>query len=209
MKRIGEAWERVGGLSEPSKMPGYGYGLPARACHIGSRLRVVNGSVCEHCYALKGRYIFPGVQACLERRLASITTETWVDDMTDLIMHYERSGYFRWHDSGDLQSVEHLSRIATIARRLQSIKFWLPTRELGIVRNYCDTTGTAGYPKNLIIRVSAPMVNGPRPPGFLNTSGVVSEKSRATCPAHKQKNNCGKCRRCWDRRVKHVAYPLH
>ena len=51
-----QAWDLVGGLSKPSKMPGWSYGLPAKECKTGSKLRKVKGSTCHGCYALKGCY---------------------------------------------------------------------------------------------------------------------------------------------------------
>ena len=47
-----EALEIVGGLSKPSKMPGWAYGLPAKECKTGSKLQNVPGSTCYDCYAL-------------------------------------------------------------------------------------------------------------------------------------------------------------
>jgi hypothetical protein len=55
-----EAWQLVGGLSKPSKMPGWSIGIPAKECNTGSKLVNVKGSVCEGCYALKGCYVFKG-----------------------------------------------------------------------------------------------------------------------------------------------------
>ena len=52
----GEAHKIVGGLSNPSKMPGKGYNLPAKKCLIGPKLRPIPGTTCHHCYAHKGRY---------------------------------------------------------------------------------------------------------------------------------------------------------
>ena len=51
-----EAWTLVGGLSKPSKMPGWSIGLPAKECKTGGKLQKVEGSVCYNCYALKGDY---------------------------------------------------------------------------------------------------------------------------------------------------------
>ena len=45
----------TGGLSKPSKMPGYAYNLPAIHCKTGSKLAQVPGTTCHGCYALKGR----------------------------------------------------------------------------------------------------------------------------------------------------------
>ena len=52
--KLKEAKEITGGLSNPSKMPGKAYSIPASRCNVGSRLAKVKGSVCEGCYALKG-----------------------------------------------------------------------------------------------------------------------------------------------------------
>ena len=46
----------TGGLSKPSKMPGYAYNLPALHCKPGAQLAQVPGTTCHGCYALKGRY---------------------------------------------------------------------------------------------------------------------------------------------------------
>ena len=42
-----EAWDLVGGLSKPGKMPGWSIGIPAKECKTGSKLRAVKGSVCK------------------------------------------------------------------------------------------------------------------------------------------------------------------
>ena len=41
-----QAWVLVGGLSKPSKMPGWSIGLPAKECKTGGKLQKVPGSVC-------------------------------------------------------------------------------------------------------------------------------------------------------------------
>src|SRR5262245_12407093 len=67
-------------LGNPSKMPGKSYGIPAAACVTGSKLHLIAGSVCEHCYALDhGRYAYPLVIECQYRRLDSITRPLWAD----------------------------------------------------------------------------------------------------------------------------------
>ena len=70
--KTSEALKIVGGLSKPSKMPGWAYGLPAKECKTGSKLRKVKDSVCYNCYALKGCYVFKVVQEVQYRRLESI-----------------------------------------------------------------------------------------------------------------------------------------
>ena len=41
-----EAWTLVGGLSKPSKMPGWSIGIPAKECKTGKKLRQIKNSVC-------------------------------------------------------------------------------------------------------------------------------------------------------------------
>ena len=83
----------------------------------------------------------------------SLGFDKWSSLMTELISRKEKSGFFRWHDSGDLQSVDHLKAIVQIARNLPRIKFWLPSREIKIIKDYLKDSGS--IPDNLNIRISA------------------------------------------------------
>jgi hypothetical protein len=199
-----EAEAIAGTLGEPSKMPGFSYGIPARHCKVGGALVNVPGSVCSKCYALKGNYKFPSMQRGLEARFASLKHPLWVEAMVFMI-RYRKAKHFRWHDSGDLQDLYHLEKIADVAAQLPDCKFWLPTREKAIIHAFQRKHGE--FPKNLVVRVSGTMIDGPAPIGFRNTSTVVSDN--ASCPAHDQGNACGSCRRCWDRRIKNVSYLKH
>ncbi len=211
---LSELEEYVGGLSTPSKMPGYGFGLPARECITGTKLRQVSGSVCHGCYAMKGRYVFANVQAALYRRLAKLSEPLWSEVMAELVnRRADRHPHFRWHDSGDLQSVEHLSQICRAAELSPSVSHWLPTREYRIVRDYLETGQKV--PANLNIRMSAHMLGGaiPRFPGLPVTVSSVTKgpapDGSHSCPAPQQGNNCGSCRACWDRSVPLVNYHYH
>ena len=205
-----EAKLLVGGLSNPSKMPGYGYGLSAFNCVTGSKLRLVAGSTCSHCYALKGRYIFPGVKNAHANRLEALNDPGWIDAMVLLINNYcKKVKYFRWHDSGDLQSLDHLKKIVAVAMRTASVKHWLPTREAGILKQYKK----AGHstPENLCIRVSAPMIDG-KPHSNVGLTSTVHQKSKAIgfkCKAPRQGNECKKCRACWNINIENVSYAAH
>lgn len=204
IKRVREAEEIVGGLSKPSKMPGYAYGIPAKYCSAGSFLQKIKGSVCANCYALKGRYVFDVVQKAQQRRFATLTDPRWVEAMVFLIKA-KKCEWFRWHDSGDIQGLWHLENICEVARRCPETKFWLPTRERGLVKFY--TKQGHEIPSNLCIRISANMVDEPAGHGI--TSTVVSDASKATCPSQHQHGKCGDCRACWDRNVPHVSYAEH
>ena len=194
----------TGGLSKPSKMPGFAYGIPARECKVGSKLVLVKGSVCEKCYALKGRYGFKNVQDAQYRRFEALSNPNWVDAMVFTITK-KGEQYFRWHDSGDIQNLAHLIKIVDIAKRCPTVKFWMPTREKAIVRSF--QTAHGAFPRNLVVRISATMIDGAAPVGFANTSTVTT--GTPSCPAYTQGGVCGNCRACWDPKTKNVSYPKH
>ena len=199
----------VGGLSAPGKMPGFAYGIPAQACKVGSMLRKVQGSTCGKCYALKGMYVFPVVRKAQARRMESISRPDWTALMTELISRKAKKvPFFRWHDAGDLQSLEHLSKIVQIAKNLPGIAFWLPTRECAMVKEWL-TENPSGFPVNLTVRVSAPMI-GRQPEKISGTVGSSVENPTAfQCPAPKQGNACQDCRACWNPKVEEVSYTKH
>ena len=199
-----EAKAITGGLSSPSKMPGYAYNLPAWQCITGVKLQAVAGSVCAGCYAMKGRYRFSNVKDALNRRLNSLKHPQWIPAMTLLVTHYSKKvPFFRWHDSGDLQSVTHLANIMKVAKATPAVQHWLPTREAQLMK----LINPAAIPQNLIIRMSSHMI-GQAPVKFWPWTSTVSTEGK-TCPAQDQGNQCRDCRACWDRSVSNVTYPLH
>jgi len=193
----------VGGWSKPSKMPCKSYSIPAEACKTGSKLREQAGTVCSDCYACKGMYRFPVVQAALQRRLDSLVDPDWTDAMVAIIGDDE---YFRWHDSGDLQGQWHLQQICDVARATPGTMHWLPTKEAAEVHRYAKHHD---IPENLVIRISAPMVDGKIPKGLSSRSVTAPTQGVWTCPAPQQNGQCGSCRACWDTNVDNVDYLMH
>ena len=195
-----KAWDLVGGLSKPGKMPGWSIGIPAKECKTGSKLRKVKGSVCDDCYALKGCYVFKVVQDAQYRRLKAIYTAPWVEAMAHLI-NSKKPDVFRWHDSGDVQDLQHLNKIYEVCRLTPGKRHWMPTREAWI-KDHLDRA-----PSNLVIRFSAPMIDQAAPASWPNTSTVVT--AQATCPAPYQDNQCKDCRNCWNKEIKNISYGQH
>jgi hypothetical protein len=197
--------EITGGLSFPSRMPCPSIGLPASRCRSGSKLAEEDGTVCSHCYADKGRYVLDAVQAKLEKRYEGLFHPLWVPAMVFLI-RWHADGHFRWFESGDIQDESHLRNICTVARNTADVRHWLPTREYEVVRS-CRSE----IPENLLVRVSATMIDGQAPTWWPNTSTVVSGKQSGpgVCGAKETDGNCGTCRDCWDSEVVNVAYRLH
>ena len=139
-----EAKKITGGLSAPGKMPEGSYNLPASACQTGQILAKVKDTPCAGCYALKGRYRFPNVKDALQRRLKSLMHPRWTEAMTVLV---KGKKHFRWHDSGNIQSVAHPKKIFEVCNNTPGTMHWLPTQE----RKYLPL---GSYPKNLVIRLS-------------------------------------------------------
>lgn len=216
----------AGSLGRPSKMPGFSYGIDAWECQVGAALVDVPGTTCHGCYARKNFYAtwIPAIVA-REKRQASLDHPLWVDAMVALIRHHCVDGgelWFRWHDSGDLQSSEHLARICRVAELTPTVRHWLPTREYAHVRAFLRRRGV--IPDNLTVRLSAHVVDDiPRVSKTLRalpTSTVhevrgkpvaVSERRRDTveCRAALRDNHCGACRACWTPEVRNVSYPRH
>jgi len=211
-------------LSNTSKMPGKSYSISATRCKVGGKLRQVKGSVCEGCYAMKGAYVWRPTVNAMELRLKSLDNPLWVDAM---VAQIKRQTFFRWHDSGDLQSIDHLAKICAVAEKTPATNHWLPTREKGVLKAYKGV-----IPSNLVVRLSAPMIDGKPPKTSFNTSTVhTSEPIGHVCLAERtlkggkmlskaqyktlkrghglDLGHCGDCRACWNTQVANVSYHKH
>lgn len=203
-------------LSDTSKMPCKSWSVTATACSTGSKLAQVAGSVCYGCYALKGFYRMPSTANANHNRLALMSQPGWFKAMIAKIKAEEHSGFFRWFDSGDLQSLRNLKDIVRIALALPEIQFWLPTKEYGIVSEYYELYGP--FPQNLTVRLSAYMVDKSGPDSLaaamgLTTSEVATNpqpsETQRVCQSSQQGNKCLDCRACWSPTVQTVVYRLH
>jgi hypothetical protein len=208
-----QAHQVHGGLTQTTKMPCQSYSLPTIACVTGFRMREIAGSICSDCYADKGNYrkYANGIEPAQHARLVSIDDPLWIDAM---VVSIGADKYFRWHDSGDIQNIEHLEKIAAVARATPNCMHWLPTREYGIVSAF---TAQFDVPANLIIRLSAMFTDKPVivPKTLQGVKGVAvsnvhSVKPIGTaCNAPKQNGECRTCRACWSRKVAAVSYSIH
>ena len=206
-----KAERTAGTLGKPSKMPGRAYGLPASACKVGGKLAAVPGSVCHGCYALKGNYRFPNVKAPREHNLSLLNDlPLWTENMIAMIKTTNASGFFRWHDSGDVQSFGHLMAIITIAERLPQINFWLPTKEKQFLTKLTRLNITV--PNNLVIRLSMAMIDAAPITSAWHLTSTVHDKAAAfgsECEAYKQVGQCLTCRKCWNGSIANISYPKH
>ena len=196
---VKEAKEITGSLTRTSKMPGLSYSLPAWECQTGSKLSLVPGTPCFGCYAKKGNYTrYPAIKKAQYYRLDSLGHDSWV---TAMVAQIKRQKWFRWHDAGDVQSVEHMNKILTVCRLTPGTRHCLQTQE----RKYLPAPEEV--PDNLVIRLSSSKIDGPRSTAWTHTSSVVMKG--ASCPAPAQGGKCKECRACWTKSVKHVSYGKH
>lgn len=223
MTTIKELEEAVGGLSKPSKMPWYSWGIPTKYCSNGMKLAQHPGTVCNICYANKGMYYFSNVQKALQKRYDAYTSDPdkWEYNFIKLIRaKYEnQKGYenrFRWFDSGDLLNFDMLKRFQIIAKLTPEIRYYLPTKEYGIVRQAIEKFG--GFHNNLVVRVSSSKIGQKPLSEFTHTSTVdwininLMDNlwdNNSNCPAYKQDNQCKTCDMCWNKYYNNINYRSH
>ena len=216
---IKEAVKHTHSLSETSKMPGKSIGISAFDCNIGMKLAKVGGTVCEGCYAFRNFYLMPTTKIAHDKRLQLMLEDPLWEDAMTVQVRILKMPYFRWFDSGDLQSVYNLERIVRVCERTPSIHHWLPTKEYQLVAEFLLKGGK--IPENLSLRLSGYKFDDP-PPKF-RYGHVLSQLQTSTathldedeqpvavhghlCPAHWQKGECGDCRACWSKEVPNVTY---
>ena len=207
-----QAKQVSGSVTSTSKMPCNSYSLPTVACITGYKMSKIAGSICSTCYANKGNYVqyANNIEPAQHARLDSLTDELWVSAM---VAHIANDSYFRWHDSGDLQGLWHLEKIAQVAIETPNCMHWLPTREYSMVKAYIAKHGA--LPKNLIVRLSAMYVDKQVTiPASLQGHANVTVSNVHTvtpigheCNAPKQGGKCLDCRACWS--TKPVSYKIH
>lgn len=71
-------------------------------------------------------------------------------------------------------------------------------------------------PANLVVRISTPKRNTPALGGVNGVaSSTVADRDKLDkvpghlCPATLGSGECGDCRACWDRKVRHIVYRRH
>lgn len=210
--------EFVGGLSKPSKMPCFGWSIPAQLCRSGSKLHSIQNSTCKSCYALSGFYVLKSTRNAMLRRYftykySAMAFEYVLSSFLNWKVQNPSKGidskYFRWFDSGDLQSSGMFASIVNIARNCPEVSFWLPTRELSFTKQ----VPTDQIPSNLMMRYSTPMVDvlskAQNSTMVFSSLNILPDNCQA-CPATTTKDhtcNAHDCRKCWN--VGHIGYKIH
>ena len=218
---VDEAKEITGGLTATSKMPCKSYSIPSCMCNIGSQLKGVKGATCEHCYTYRYQRYAHVIEKQFER-YSKLFNPQWARAMAVLIKN-ENNHYFRWHDSGDIQSLEHIEQIVVACICTPLVAHWLPTLEAGShIATFVQKYGSIDKIDNLCVRASTPFINGRAMPNGntgVRASRVIADdrtlkKEMLTfmndniCPAKLGDGTCGDCRKCWDKDIDIISYPL-
>jgi len=196
-------------LSNVSKMPGHSISLSAFKCITGDKLAKVEGSVCHKCYARKGMYNMPNVKTAMQKRWDFFHSKSFVPQMIDMISR-KRVKFFRWFDSGDVQSVKMAHNILDVIAGTPDFQHWIPTKEAKIWRDALDSYDKP-MPSNYVLRVSATMIDG-KPSNAFDHTSTVHKHTQPTgfeCGAYTRDGKCGDCRACWDKNIPNVSYPQH
>ena len=224
-------------LSDPEKMPGYAWGIPAlKTCPgaVTGEHSISGGHAPDEamskknggCYAQKGRYASATVQNAQSVRLEWVREcmrskegeAAFVAAMVPALEWATRKErYFRIHDSGDFFSPVYVRMWAAVVRALPNVRFWAPTRSwhtmdgtrpLNLVILAQMQTLVRDC-SNITIRPSALLIgeDAPSVAGLSAGSGVKADGWN--CPASTQGNECGSCRTCWDSPELPIFYHLH
>lgn len=197
-------------LSNPKKMPCYGFNIPAyKYCPAAQLLAKIKEAgkkfICDSCYACKGFYAFANVKASLQAKADLITKslhqdngDTFVDAMCDQIRakYFDKHGnkkklknkntdLFRVHDSGDLFSPRYISAWIRICESFPTIRFWFPTREWKRDSQLPYLQKLASL-KNVCLKPSAIYVDEPAPQvdGLDAGTSVYTSQAQAEQDGH-------------------------
>lgn len=214
-------------LSNPSKMPGKSFSLPAlKSCPwavTAPRKKDGRAAICAGCYArpLNGsRYAMPNVKDTQQERLDWVVRcmrsyrgqQEFEGKMYEALKRL-RVPYFRIHDSGDFFSVPYVESWTRICAALPHMKFWAPTKSWLTKRpDMQQALRDLNALPNVTIRPSAIYFgDGPARALGLSAGSCSGAEGKADwdCPSYKQGGKCGECRVCWDEPRTTVNYHVH
>lgn len=195
-------------MSKTSKLGCSSWSLQARDTCPGAKNP--DGSICQicqHCYALKGMYVFENVKHRRAENWKAWQAESFVDDFVAALNRVE---YFRWFDSGDIANAALAEKILEICEKTPNTKHWIPTKSYTVASIAPIIEKLAALP-NVTVRKSAKEIDREA----TNCSGLtctVNKDSKAIgfeCPAYKNEGKCGNCKACWNKAIKNISYPIH
>lgn len=212
-------------LSNTSKMKIKGKHVRSWSLPAGDSCPGASGAeVCKSCYAKKGMYHFPVVKTLRTSNKLDYHRDDWVDDM---VKEVSKCDYFRWFDSGDIETPELAVKIRTVLERTPTVQHWLPTRsdKITSIKRIIDGNSTkclsSSKPlslfSNVALRISADNIglNNKERHGVnsyvIYKEDILKAKEQGiyVCPVglHTSRKSCDDCTMCYTSAK--VAYVLH
>ena len=194
------------------------WSLPAGDSCPGAK----GAEVCNGCYAKKGMYRFPVVKNVREHNREDYKKDDWVDRMVKEVNKFD---FFRWFDSGDIETPELAKKIRHVVSATQGVKHWIPTRsdKIPAIKKVIDGfiaphTGIGNFP-GVALRLSADNIGLDKEerPGVNSyvINNTVKDLFKAkqqgiyVCPVgiNPKQKSCDNCTKCYTDAK--VAYVLH
>ena len=164
---------------------------------------------CKGCYAVGGNYRFKNVKEARSHNKKDWKRSEWVADMVEEL-DYDR--YFRWFDSGDMYSLALAEKMYEICKATPWTKHWIPTR-MHKFKKFRDVIDRLNALDNVVVRLSSDGINGEIIEDSQYSSTIIPFIDSVTvatiCNAPLQDGKCKKCRLCWDKSTKVIAYAGH
>jgi len=164
---------------------------------------------CKGCYAVGGNYRFKNVKEARSHNKKDWQRSEWVADM---IEELDSDRYFRWFDSGDMYSLGLAEKIYEICKATPWTRHWIPTRMYKF-KKFRDVIDRLNALDNVVVRLSSDGINGEIIEDAQYSSTIIPFIDSVTvatiCNAPLQDGKCKKCRLCWDKSTKVIAYAGH
>jgi len=164
---------------------------------------------CKGCYAVGGNYRFKNVKQARSHNKKDWQRSEWVADM---IEELDSDRYFRWFDSGDMYSLALAEKMYEICKATPWTRHWIPTR-MHKFKKFRDVIDRLNALDNVVVRLSSDGINGEIIEEAEYSSTIIpfidSVTIATVCNAPLQDGKCKKCRLCWDKSTKVIAYAGH
>lgn len=155
----------------------------------------------EHCYACKGQFLYPSVQASHDARWRlTADLDRWVDLMITACAHRR---IVRIHSSGDFYSLDYLRAWIDVARNVPRCRFIVYTR---VWQLWPDALRELDALPNVVVWASVDPSTTTRPvwPRIAYTGIGVPN-----CPKQLDGATCRSCMRCADKAQTKVCFKVH
>jgi hypothetical protein len=106
----------------------------------------------KYCYADKGAYRYPAVQASMQRNWDASKLSSFVERLNEEL-HRKKPFAVRIHDSGDFYSLSYFKKWVEVASNNPSVIFYAYTKEVMMIKNFKQECLQKGlpFPRNFTI----------------------------------------------------------